>query len=80
MIREFVKTKSDKLVIDLPKEYVNKNLEILIFSNNEVEKHTKNNKSNKLIEEFDKVVKKRVKPNIKYHIGMENEVNDNDIF
>ncbi len=80
MIREFVKSKSNKLVIDLPKEYINKNLEILIFSNNEVEKYTRNSKSNEPIEEFDKIVKKRVKPSIKYHIGMENEVNDNGIF
>ncbi len=80
MIREFVKAKSDKLVIKLPKEYINKNLEILIFRNNEVEKYTRNSKSNELIEEFDKIVKKRVKPNIKYHVSMENEVNDNGIF
>ena len=71
MIKETIKADSEKLIITIPKEYIGKNLEILIFSNDEIFNNTLNR--------FENLVKKRVKPNINYQIGMENEVN-NDLF
>ena len=71
MIKETIKADSEKLIITIPKEYIGKNLEILIFSNDEIFNNTLNI--------FENLVKKRVKPNINYQIGMENEVN-NDLF
>ena len=80
MIREIVRTQSDKLVIDIPKEYVGKELEVLIFSNNEIKKPQEKRENDELLKEFNKLTKKRIKPEVKYYVGMENEVNDNDLF
>ena len=55
MIREIVRPQSKRLIIDIPKEYVDKDLEVLIFSNSEVEKPKKKNATNQLLEEFEKI-------------------------
>ncbi|WP_024787379.1 MULTISPECIES: hypothetical protein [unclassified Lebetimonas] len=70
MIREIVKPDKEKLIIHIPKEYIGKEIEILIFPKNE-------NKND--LEEFKQITKKRVKPKVSYYKGMENEVN-NDLF
>ncbi len=79
MIKEIVKTDSNKLVIELPEEYIGKKLEVLIFSDSEIIKRKKDDKTKKLLEEFERISKNRVKPKIKYSPKMEDEVN-NDIF
>jgi len=79
MIKEIINCDSDKLIIDLPKEYVGKELEVLIFSNSEIVKRKKDDKKEELLKEFERITKNRVKPKIKYYSKMEDEVN-NDIF
>lgn len=79
MIREIIKSSSNRLTIDIPNEYVDKELEILVFSNSEVIKRAKNSEKEKLLKEFERVSKNRVKPKIDYYYKMEDETN-NDIF
>jgi len=56
------------------KEYIGKKIEVVAFCINE---EIENN--NELIKEFNELTKSRIKPQVKYKIGMENEVN-NDLF
>ena len=55
MIKETIIPNSEKLVIYIPKEYVGKKLEVLVFSENEVQKVK--NENEKLLEEFKKISK-----------------------
>ncbi len=57
MIKEIVKTDSNKLVIELPEEYIGKKLEVLIFSDSEIIKRKKDDKTKKLLEEFERISK-----------------------
>ena len=78
MLREIIRPESQKLMIDIPEEYVGQEVEILVFSRNEIESQKKEEK-NYLLDKFEKISKNRVKSSQKYVIGLENEVN-NDIF
>ena len=73
MIREIVRPTRDKMVIDISDEYINKEVEILIFANSETKRVKLENR------EFDKIIGKKVKPKIQYRLKMEDEVNS-DIF
>jgi len=44
MIKEIITADSEKLVIEIPKEYIGKKLEVLIFSENEIQKTKKEKK------------------------------------
>ncbi len=55
MIKEIVKPKNDKLIIDLPKDYIGQNLEVLIFKYDENIKNDYN--KDKLLEEFENITK-----------------------
>lgn len=44
MIREIIEPKSNKLTIKIPKEYINKKVEFIMFSLDEEEKVTKEEK------------------------------------
>jgi len=79
MIREIVKSSDNRLFIEIPDEYVGKELNVLIFSDNEVIKKQKKDETKKLLEEFRKITKNPVKPEIEYYPKMEDEIND-DIF
>ncbi len=79
MIREIVRTQNEKLVINIPKEYIGKDLEILIFSGNEILKPKRDIEKKELLKEFEKINKSRIKPKIKYSLKMEDEIN-NDLF
>ncbi len=59
MIREKVRTQDNKLIIDIPEEYIGKNLEVLIFSENEIQKPKsgKNIEREKLLKEFERISK-----------------------
>ena len=77
MIREIVKAQHDKLVITIPKEYIGKDLEILIFSKDEVNKSKKLNKTNKLLEEFEKLTKNPVNIDSAINIvKLDEDIND----
>ena len=73
MIREIVRPTSDKIFIDIPDEYINKEVEILIFAISETKRARLENG------ELDKIIGKKVKPKIQYRLKMEDEVNS-DIF
>ena len=77
MIREIVKAQSQRLIIDIPKEYVGKDLEVLVFSDSEIEKPIKGNKNQKIIDEFKKLTKKPIKidPNINI-VKLDEDMND----
>ncbi len=80
MIRERVRPTSDKLVIDIPDEYINKEVEILIFADSEAKKRKKMDETKKLLEEFKKISKNPIK--IDSHINitkLDEDIND-DIF
>ena len=79
MIRETVKPVDRYINIEIPQEYVGNELEILIFSNNEVKNIEKKQSTTKLLNEFREATKNRIKPEIKYHLKMEDEIS-NDIF
>jgi len=73
VIREIVRPTSDKIFIDIPDEYINKEVEILIFAISETKRARLENG------ELDKIIGKKVKPKIQYRLKMEDEVNS-DIF
>jgi len=73
MIKELIKPTSQKIVIDIPKEYVNKEIEVLVFLSEGFQ--FGNNSNSELANEFQKITKKRVKPAVKYHLKMEDEIN-----
>ena len=79
MIKEIVKPTDRYINIEIPQEYVGNELEVLIFSSNEVENIKEEQSAKKLLDEFKKATKNRIKPKIKYHLKMEDEVN-NDIW
>jgi len=79
MIQEVVRSSDNKLIIEIPDEYVGKELNVLVFSDNEVIKKQKDGETEKLVEEFRRITKNPVKPKIEYYPKMEDEVND-DIF
>ncbi len=79
MIREIVRTQNEKLVINIPKEYIGKDLEILIFSGSEILKPKRDIEKKELLKEFEKINKSRIKPKIKYSLKMEDKIN-NDLF
>ena len=55
MIKEIVKPKNDKLIIDLPKDYIGQSLEVLIFKYDENIKNDYD--KDKLLEEFENITK-----------------------
>ncbi len=55
MIKEIVKPKNDKLIIDLPKDYIGQNLEVLVFKYDENIKDDYD--KDKLLEEFENITK-----------------------
>jgi len=66
MIQEIVRSSDNRLVIDIPDEYVGKELNVLIFSDSEVIKRRKDDEIKRLLEEFRKISENPVKidPNI----------------
>ena len=52
MLKEVVKTNNNRLVIDLPKDYVGKDLEVLIFK-----KEKKKYNEDELLQEFEEISK-----------------------
>ncbi len=57
MIREMITPNNEELVIHIPKEYVGKSLEILIFNKNEIY----NKENDELLKRFNEITKKPVK-------------------
>ena len=81
MIREIIRAKNDKLVINIPKEYIGKDLEVLVFSNNEILKPKQNdNNKNELLEEFERLTKKTVKIDPEINIVKLDEDMYDDLF
>jgi len=66
MIREIIKPTDRYINIEIPQEYVGNNLEVLIFSNSEVENIKENQPTKKILDKFKKITKNRIKidPNI----------------
>lgn len=78
MIREIIRPSENFIQISIPKEYINKNIEVLIF---DIEEPIKKEKSaNKLLEEFRRISGNisKVDKNINI-IGIEEDINS-DIF
>ena len=81
MIREIIRAKNDKLVINIPKEYIGKDLEVLVFSNNEILKPKQNdNNKNELLEEFERLTKKTVEIDPEINIVKLDEDMYDDLF
>ncbi len=55
MIKEIVKPKNEKLIIDLPKDYIGQKLEVLIFKDDENIKNDYD--KDKLLAEFENITK-----------------------
>ena len=78
MIKEIITADSEKLVINIPKEYIGKKLEVLIFSENEVNNRKEDTK--KILEEFRKYTKNPIKVDPNIDITKLDEDMYNDIF
>ena len=57
MIREKIRPTNRYINIEIPKEYVGNDLEILIFSSREVENIEKKQSTKKILDEFKKATK-----------------------
>ena len=66
MIREKIRPTNRYINIEIPKEYVGNDLEILIFSSREVENIEKKQSTKKILDEFKKATENIIKidPNI----------------
>ena len=80
MIREVVRAQSDRLMVNIPKEYINKDLEILIFSIDEAKRVEKKYETDKLLEEFKKITKNPAKVDKNIDIVKLDEDMYDDIF
>ena len=81
MIREIIKPTSRYLSIKIPDEYINSELEVIVFSKKDLMKSIqKRNKSKDILEEFERINKGvSLSKGVKYELKMEDEIN-NDIF
>jgi len=57
MIQEIVRSSDNKLIIEIPDEYVGKELNVLVFSDNEVIKKQKEEKTKKMLKKFKEISK-----------------------
>jgi len=81
MIREIVRPASEYINIKVPQEYIGKDIEVLLFSNSEINKVEVKQNSNECLEELERATRNPIKlsKGIKYELKMEDEVN-NDLF
>ena len=65
MVRKVIKPSEEYLHIKVPKEYIGREVEVLIFGNNEIQK-IDDLSTNVLLEKFKKITKnpKKIDPNI----------------
>ena len=75
MIREIVRPKTQEIKIEIPKEYVNSEVEILVFNLNELKKHKQPS-----LQKFESIKNNiSIVPANVNIINMENDIN-HDIF
>ncbi len=79
MIREILKPKSEVVNIRVPKEYIGKEIEVIVFSKLDIQ-NSFIDKRVSLAEEFKKLMEKTPKmKDISYKLKMEDEINNFDI-
>ncbi len=80
MIRKVIKPSEEYLHIKVPKEYIGREVEVLIFGKNEAGHHIEQSLRERL-KEFEYLSSQSVKlpEDLKYSIKMEDEIND-DLF
>ncbi len=80
MIREIIRPQESFIRIPIPNEYINKNIEILIFDIDEQQQIKKIKPTNELLEEFRKISKNISKVDKHINILKLDEDMNSDIF
>ncbi len=65
MIREIVRPEKEQLVIDIPREYLYKDVEVLVFPINGEHRNTSEKNTSKKLLEFEKLMEQAKEANIK---------------
>jgi hypothetical protein len=65
MIREIVRPEKEQLVIDIPRDYLFKDVEILVFPINGEARNTNGKNTSKKLSEFEKLMEQAKEANIK---------------